>query len=157
MSSYYNSAYGGAAGFGSAMHNTSLAAAAANLAATASPSAMQDAMKAYSGMEDKYRYSAITSMYPSAEAVAAAAAKYMQEAAGKSYLDSGNSRYFDSGSPNKHFTPGKYVLFLFIQANEIRVERNILHFMVKVAFHEECRGFIKLFKKFCILNIGKQL
>ncbi|XP_021944682.1 transcription factor SOX-2 isoform X2 [Folsomia candida] len=106
MSSYYNSAYGSAAGFGSAMHNTSLAAAAANLAAT-SPSAMQDAMKAYSGMEDKYRYSAISSMYPSAEAVAAAAAKYMQEAAGKSYLDSGNARYFDSGtiSPNKHFTP----------------------------------------------------
>ncbi len=109
MSSYYNSAYGSAAGFGSAMHNTSLAAAVAN---AANPSAMQDAMKAYSsGIDDKYRYSAISSMYPSAEAVAAAAAKYMQEAAGKSYLDSGNSRYFDSGSPNKHFTPGKYVPF----------------------------------------------
>lgn len=78
MSSYYNSAYGSAAGFGSAMHNSQLAQAAANLAATASPSAMQDAMKAYSGMDDKYRYSAISSMYPSAEVVAAAAAKYMQ-------------------------------------------------------------------------------
>ncbi|CAG7722067.1 unnamed protein product [Allacma fusca] len=117
MSSYYNSAYG-SAGFGSAMHNSmsagSLAAAAAAAAVT-SPTAhqvvssMQDAMKAYSGIDDKYRYSAaaISSMYPSAEAVAAAAAKYMQEAAaGKSYLDSGNSRYFDTGSPNKHFAPG---------------------------------------------------
>jgi hypothetical protein len=120
MSTYYNS-YGGAAGFGSAMHNSSLAAAAAAAAAQGSPAAhqvvtsMQDAMKAYTGMEDKYRYSAISSMYPSAEAVAAAAAKYMQEAAGKSYLDSSNSRYFDGGSPNKHFTPGKYVPFtLFI-------------------------------------------
>lgn len=120
MSSYYNSAYGSAAGFGSAMHNShSLAAAAAAAAANASPAAhqvvssMQDAMKAYSsGMDDKYRYSAISSMYPSAEAVAAAAAQYMKEAAGKSYLDSGNSRYFDGGSPNKHFTPGKYVPFL---------------------------------------------
>lgn len=120
MSSYYNSAYGGAAGFGTAMHNSTLAAAAA-AAAVSSPSAhqvvssMQDAMKAYSGIDDKYRYSAaaISSMYPSAEAVAAAAAKYMQEAAaGKSYLDSNNPRYFDSGSPNKHFTPGKYVPFL---------------------------------------------
>ena len=120
MSTYYNSAYG-SAGFGSAMHNSmsagSLAAAAAAAAVT-SPTAhqvvssMQDAMKAYSGIDDKYRYSAaaISSMYPSAEAMAAAAAKYMQEAAaGKSYLDSGNSRYFDTGSPNKHFAPGKYL------------------------------------------------
>jgi hypothetical protein len=118
MSSYYNSAYGNS-GFGSAMHNSmsagSLAAVAA--AAATSPTAhqvvssMQDAMKAYSsGMDDKYRYSAaaLGSMYPSAEAVAAAAAKYMQEAAaGKSYLDSSNQRYFDTSSPNKHFGSGK--------------------------------------------------
>jgi len=123
MSTYYNSAYG-SAGFGSAMHNSSLAAAAAAAAATSPQvvSSMQDAMKAYSGIDDKYRYSAISSMYPSAEAVAAAAAKYMQEAAGKSYLDSGNSRYFDGGSPNKHFTPGKYVPFYFIhQWNGIEI------------------------------------
>jgi hypothetical protein len=100
---------------------------AANLAATASPSAMQDAMKAYSGMDDKYRYSAISSMYPSAQAVAEAAAKYMQEAAGKSYLDSGNSRYFDSGSPNKHFAPGKYVPFLVSLTQNLKCTKFILN------------------------------
>jgi len=114
MSSYYNSAYAGS-GFGSAMHNPSLAAAAAAAAANSSTAhqvvtSMQDAMKAYSGIDDKYRYSAaaISSMYPSAEAMAAAAAKYMQEAAvGKSYLDTSNSKYFDAGSPNKHYSSGK--------------------------------------------------
>lgn len=94
------------------MHNSSLAAAAA-AAAASSPqvTAMQDAMKAYStGMDDKYRYhAALGSMYSSPEtiAAAAAAAKYMQEAAGKSYLDSNSSRYFETSSPTKNFSSGK--------------------------------------------------
>lgn len=113
---------------------------------------MQDAMKAYSGMEDKYRYSAISSMYPSAEAVAAAAAKYMQEAAGKSYLDSGNARYFDSGtiSPNKHFTPsGKYVPLTLLSCLKMYVSY--------VAEHEmRCENKVEYLDQNCLKIVGQK-